>query len=107
MSLGTPFEGDSYTVSGFGLAPTLSDFDAVIVDMAHVGQFIRRLLDGEDLRDHSGNRIVITDGHYKAGEVSISELVSRRATEALQLLSRGGLLICILRPNVSYTIANK
>ena len=54
LSLGTPFEGDSYTVSGFGNAPTLSDFNAVIVDMAHIGEFFYGILHNENLRDHSG-----------------------------------------------------
>ena len=104
LSIGLELDGSSYESYGFADAPSLSDYDAVVVDLETVSELAFQARKGGQPLDRSGLPIVPTGNGNKAGEVSITEFLHRRKSEADTLMQNGGVLICFAYPSVSHVI---
>lgn len=106
LSIGFPVAGDLFDTGDFGDAPSLSNYDAVIVDLNEVSKFINSVaLSNGSYHDYSGRKIVNPGGNQpKVGEVPVSELVGRRGREARLLMENGGMLICSAIPLVTHKL---
>ena len=72
----------------------MSDYDAVIVDLSEVSNFVGHVSGGGEAKDHSGLPIKDSADENVAGVVGLTELISRRSREASILIQNGGILIC-------------
>ena len=84
--------------------PSLSNYDAVVVDLEAVSLFVAEVIRGVKHRDRSGLPISPSGDGNVAGEVPIAELLQRRKREADTLLQNGGVLICFAHPSVNHRI---
>lgn len=104
LSIGLELDGPSFESFGFEDAPSLSDYDAVVVDLQTVTEFVAAVIRGAKPLDRSELPIVSTGWPNSAGVVSISEFLERRHREANTLMDNGGVLICFAYPSVRFTI---
>ncbi|MBI2855758.1 MAG: hypothetical protein HYX93_02805, partial [Chloroflexi bacterium] len=107
LTIGIQFGEEAFDEYDFGDAPTLSNYHAVIVSISAVSTFIKDVTRGEDYRDSSGRRIVNKSHRDVPEELSLLQLVERRAEEALNLVANGGLIVIIVHPNVYHTLEGR
>ena len=58
VSIGSPLECGAFEVNEFGAAPTLSEYDAVVVDIEAISEFVPTTASGMSHLDGAGIRIV-------------------------------------------------
>ena len=100
LSIGLPPIGGPFEHHNFGSAPSISDYDAVVVDMHAVSSFIGEVIGPHTHRNASNVPITNSGTRNVPGQMSLAELVILRYTEARQLIKNGGLLICFAYPPV-------
>ena len=90
LSLGYPMPGvlvDNYNLLS---APSLFDYDAVVVDPRAAARYVEDVLAGAaEGRTFAGERIAVGS----SPGLSIEEILTRRAEEAHRLLDRGGVIV--------------
>ena len=104
LSIGLELDGRSFESWGLKDAPSLSNYDAVVVDLEAVSLFVAEVIRGVKHQDRSGLPISPSGDGNVAGEVPIAELLRRRKREADTLLQNGGVLICFAHPSVNHRI---
>ena len=102
LSLGFPLPGAPIDNHTFANAPTFFDYDAIVVDTAALSQLIEQVIEGkEEHTTRSGERVVNAQtGHRTIG---LADLLRDRQHETERLLARGGLVVCIMFPNVIHS----
>ena len=100
ITIGLPPIGGPFETADFGSAPSISDYDAVVVDMHSVSSFIGEVIGPYTHRNASNVPITNSGSRNVPGQMSLAELVILRYTEARQLIQNGGLLICFAYPPV-------
>ena len=100
LSIGYPLPDprvDNYTILN---APTLFDYDAVLVDPAGVSAAIQAVISGEGEMRSADDESVLNapGGPFTAG---LADALRGRLAEAEQLLARGGVILVIGQPNVA------
>jgi hypothetical protein len=99
LSLGVPLPNPQVDNYSFASAPTFFDYDAVVVDPVVLSQLI------EDVVDQTGEHAtaeqqLVVNGATNPLATGLADLLRRRQTETARLLARGGLIICLDRPDV-------
>ena len=88
---------DNHTVLN---APSITDYDAMLVDPESITTSVKQLLEGErPFNSHDGREVV--NGATTATQVSAADQLLRRAEEAQRFLEQGGTLFVIGRPNAT------
>ena len=100
LTIGLPPIGGPFETGDFGSAPSISDYDAVVVEMHSVSSFIGEVIGPHTHRNASNVPITNSGSRNAPGQMSLAELVILRYTEARQLIRNGGLLICFAYPPV-------
>ena len=102
LSLSFPLPGVPIDNHTFANAPTFFDYDAIVVDTAALSQLIEQVVDGsEEHTTRSGERVVNAQtGH---GKIGLADLLRDRQDETARLLARGGLVVCLMYPNVIHS----
>ena len=102
LSIGHPLPNrliDNHTIFN---APTLFDYDAIVVDTAALSQLIEQVVDGsEEHTTRSGERVV--NAQTGPGTIGLADLLRDRQDETIRLLAGGGLVVCIMYPNVIHS----
>ena len=88
---------DNHTVLN---APSLTDYDAALIDPEAITTAVQQLLEGERPFNAQDGRPVV-NGSTTATQVSAADQLLRRAEEAQRLLDQGGTLFVIGRPNAA------
>ena len=86
---------DNHTVLN---APSLTDYEAALIDPEAITGAVRQLLEGERPFNALDGRPVV-NGATTATQLSAADQLLRRADEAERFLEQGGLLLVIGRPN--------
>lgn len=86
---------DNHTILN---APSITDYDAVLIDPEAITTAVRQLLEGERPFNAQDGRSVV-NGATTATQVSAADQLQRRAEEAERFLEQGGTIFVIGRPN--------
>ncbi|MBH77202.1 MAG: hypothetical protein CL897_03105 [Dehalococcoidia bacterium] len=86
---------DNHTVLN---APSLTDYEAVLIDPEAITTAVQQLLEGERSFNSLDGRPVV-NGATTATQVSAADQLLRRTDEAQRFLEQGGALFVIGRPN--------
>ena len=102
LSLSFPLPGAPIDNHSFANAPTFFDYDAIVVDTAALSQLIEQVVDGsEEHATRSGERVV--NAQTGPGTIGLADLLRDRQDETTRLLAGGGLVVCIMYPNVIHS----
>jgi len=102
LTLGFPLPGTPIDNFDFASAPAFFDYDALIVDPRALSNLIEDVVGGnEELSTRSGD--TVTNGQTGPGTVALADLLRDRQDETSRLLGNGGLIVCILYPNVVHS----
>lgn len=98
LSLGVGLPGAPVDNHTFANAPTLFDYDAVVVDPHALSVLIGEIVGGgAEHQTSAGERVV--NGATGTDTVGLADLLRSRRDEAQRLLDRGGLAACFAYPN--------
>ncbi len=101
LVLGIPLPHITFDNYSFLSAPSLFDYDRIIVDMSAVSEAVDQARDGSpEHRTHSGQTVV--NGPSSTRTFSLAELLRLRRLEAERALARGGTVICLAYPDVAH-----
>lgn len=101
LSLGFPLPGVRVDNYSFLSAPSVFDYDAVVVDPSALGQLIEAVVAGaEEARAFSGD--CVRNGPAAPGQASLAELLERRRDEIALLLGNGGAVVCFACPATTH-----
>lgn len=93
---------DNYT---FVSAPSFFDYDALIVDPTGITRVVEDALrQSEELNTFVNQPVA--NAPTTPSTVGLAEQLLRRSDETARLLAQGGLVVCILRPNVLHNGVN-
>ena len=98
LVLGIPLPHITFDNYSFLSAPSLFDYDRVIVDMSALSEAVEQARDGSpEHRTHSGQTVV--NGPSSTRTFSLAEMLRLRRLEAERALARGGTLVCFAYPD--------
>lgn len=102
LSLGFPLPGASIDNHTFAGAPTFFDYDAIVVDTLSLSRLIEDIVESRDEHTtRSGERIV--NAQTGPDTVGLVDLLRDRQDETARLLANGGLVVCVVYPNVVHS----
>ena len=101
LVLGIPLPHITFDNYSFLSAPSLFDYDRIIVDMSALSEAVEQARDGSpEHRIHSGQAVV--NGPSSTRTFSLAELLRLRRLEAERALARGGIVVCLAYPDVAH-----
>ena len=101
LVLGIPLPHITFDNYSFLSAPSLFDYDRIIVDMSALSEAVEQGRDGSpEHRTHSGQTVV--NGPSSTRTFSLAELLRLRRLEAERALARGGTVVCLAYPDVAH-----
>lgn len=101
LVLGLPLPHLTFDNYSFLSAPSLFDYQRLVVDMAAASQVVREVVDGSgEHKTFGGQRVV--NGAGGATSFPLAELLRLRRLEAERLLARGGTIACIARADAPH-----
>ena len=101
LVLGIPLPHITFDNYSFLSAPSLFDYDQIIVDMSALSEAVEQARDGSpEHRTHSGQTVV--NGPSSTNTFSLVELLRLRRLEAERALARGGTVVCFAYPDVAH-----
>ncbi len=101
LVLGIPLPHITFDNYSFLSAPSLFDYDRIIVDMSALSEAVEQARDGSpEHRTHSGQTVV--NGPSSTRTFSLTELLRLRRLEAERALARGGIVVCLAYPDVAH-----
>ncbi|MCH8919334.1 MAG: hypothetical protein IIA23_01335 [Chloroflexi bacterium] len=101
LVLGIPLPHITFDNYSFLSAPSLFDYDQIIVDMSALSEAVEQARDGSpEHRTHSGQTVV--NGPSSTKTFSLVELLRLRRLEAERALARGGTVVCFAYPDVAH-----
>lgn len=101
LSLGFPLPGpqvDNYT---FLSAPSLFDYDAMVVDPHALSQLIEGVIDGS-IEATTFNDALVRNTPASPSDAALAELLLRRRDQTRMLLDNGGVIICFAHPATAH-----
>lgn len=99
LVVGTPLPHVSYDNYSFISAPSLGEYERLIVQMEAVSKVVDEVIDGStDHRSFGGQSV--SNQPTTVAAFGLPDLLAMRRREAERFLARGGLLICFVYPNV-------
>jgi hypothetical protein len=101
LVLGIPLPHVTFDNYSFLSAPSLFDYDRVIVEMSALSETISEVVAGSaEHKTHGG--LTIVNGPATATAFSLAELLRLRRLEAARLLARGGVIACFAYPDAAH-----
>ena len=101
LVLGIPLPHITFDNYSFLSAPSLFDYDRIIVDMSALSEAVEQARDGSaEHKTHSGQTVV--NGPSSTSTFSLAELLRLRRLEAERALARGGTVVCLTYPDVAH-----
>lgn len=101
LVLGIPLPHITFDNYSFLSAPSLFDYDRIIVDMSALSEAVEQARDGSpEHTTHSGQTVV--NGPSSTRTFSLAELLRLRRLEAERALARGGTVVCLAYPDVPH-----
>ncbi|MCH7998364.1 MAG: hypothetical protein IIA91_02645 [Chloroflexi bacterium] len=101
LVLGIPLPHINFDNYSFLSAPSLFDYDQIIVDMSALSEAVEQARDGSpEHNTHSGQTVV--NGPSSTKTFSLAELLRLRRLEAERALARGGTVVCLAYPDVAH-----
>lgn len=101
LVLGIPLPHLTFDNYSFLSAPSLFDYQRLVVDMPAVSQVVREVVDGAAEHKTFGGQAVV-NGAGGATAFPLAELLRLRRLEAERLLARGGTIACIACADVPH-----
>lgn len=99
LSLGVPMPGPQVDNHTFANAPAFFDYDALVADPAALSRLIEDVVAGAgEHKTRSDERVL--NGATEPDTIDLADLLRERQAQTARLLARGGLVVCIARPNV-------
>ena len=101
LVLGIPLPHITFDNYSFLSAPSLFDYDRIIVDMSALSEAVEQARDGSpEHRTRDGRTVV--NGPSSTTAFSLAELLRLRRLEAERALTRGGTVACLAYPDVAH-----
>lgn len=101
LVLGIPLPHVSFDNYSFLSAPSLFDYDRIVVEMSAISEAVEQVVDGSpDHKTHDGQAVV--NGPSGPRAFSLAELLRLRRLETERLLARGGIVVCLAQPDVAH-----
>ncbi|MDI6856784.1 MAG: hypothetical protein QME71_00485 [Dehalococcoidia bacterium] len=99
LSLGFALPNPSIDNYSFASAPSFFDYDALVVDPAALSRLIEEIAD--QAAEHASNAgEPLVNGATSPVAVGLADMLRRRQTETVRLLSKGGAIVCFAYPDV-------
>lgn len=99
LVLGIPLPHVSYDNHSFISAPSIGEYQRLIVNMEAVSKVVNEVVEGSTEHRNFGGQSV-SNQSTTATAFGLSDLLPMRRREAESFLARGGLLVCFVYPNV-------
>jgi hypothetical protein len=101
LVMGIPLPHVSFDNYSFLSAPSLSEYQCVIVEMEGVSRAVQGVLDGEgEQRTFTGQQVV--NGEASAAQFPLSQVLAMRQREATWALGRGAVVVCFAHPDARH-----
>ncbi len=102
LVLGIPLPHVSFDNHSLLSAPSLFDYERIIVEMSAVSDAVQQAVDGSpEQKTYAGQTIV--NGPTSAHTFSLAELLRLRRQEATRFLARAGIIACLAYPDVPHS----
>ncbi len=101
LVIGIPLPHVTFDSYSFLSAPSLFDYDRIVVEMSAVSDAVEQVIDGSaEQKTHGG--LPVVNGAGGPRTFSLAELLRLRRLEAERLLARGGVIVCFAYPDVAH-----
>lgn len=101
LVLGIPLPHVTFDNYSFLSAPSLFDYDRIVVEMSAISDAVGQVIDGSlEHKTHGGQAVVNGPSGPKA--FSLAELLRLRRLEAERLLAHGGIVVCLVHADVAH-----
>ncbi len=101
LVLGIPLPHITFDNYSFLSAPSLFDYDRIVVEMSAVSDTVQQVIEGSaEQKTHGG--LAVVNGASGPNTFSLAELLRLRRLEAERLLARGGIIVCFAYPDVAH-----
>ncbi len=101
LVLGIPLPHITFDNYSFLSAPSLFDYDRIVVEMSAVSDTVQQVIKGSaEQKTHGG--LPVVNGASDPNTFSLAELLRLRRLEAERALARGGIIVCFAYPDVTH-----
>jgi hypothetical protein len=101
LILGIPLPHVTFDNYSFLSAPSLFDYDRVVVEMSALSDAVEEVVAGSQEHHTFGGQTAV-NGTSGPSTFSLAELLRLRRLEAERLLARGGVVVCFAYPNIAH-----
>jgi len=101
LILGIPLPHVTFDNYSFLSAPSLFDYDRIVVEMSALSDAVEEVVSGSQEHQTFGGQTVV-NGPSAPRAFSLAELLRLRRLEGERLLARGGLVVCFTYPDVGH-----
>ncbi len=99
--LGTPLPHLTFDNYSFLSAPSLFDYERMIVEMSAISDVVEQVVSGStEHKTHGGQTVV--NGPAEPATFSLAQLLRLRRLEAERFLDRGGVVVCLAYPDAAH-----
>ncbi|HEY5640533.1 MAG TPA: hypothetical protein VIW01_10830 [Dehalococcoidia bacterium] len=102
LVIGIPLPNASFDNASFLSAPSFSDYTRLFIDPAAASRVIDEAAQGTAVHQTYGGQAIVS-GEGSSFAFGLSELLEMRRREAVRLLERGGLIVCLGYPDAVHT----
>lgn len=100
LSIGYPLPHPSVDNASVFSAPSLFDYDAMVIDPAGLSRAVQGVLD-QSAEAMTVADLPVINGPGSPLAIGLADILKARAAEAERLLARGGVIIVVAQPNVA------
>ena len=101
LILGIPLPHITFDNYSFLSAPSLFDYDRVVVEMSALSDAVEEVVAGSQEHRTFGSQTVV-NGPSGPRTFSLAELLRLRRLEGERLLARGGVVVCFAHPDIAH-----
>ncbi len=101
LILGLPLPHVTFDNYSFLSAPSLFDYDRMVVEMSALSDAVEEVVGGSQEHHTFGGQTVV-NGPTGPRTFSLAEVLKLRGLEAERLLARGGLVVCFAYPDIPH-----
>jgi hypothetical protein len=101
LILGLPLPHVTFDNYSFLSAPSLFDYDRMVVEMSALSDAVEEVVRGSQEHHTFGGQTVV-NGPSGPRTFSLAEVLRLRRLEAERLLARGGLMVCFAYPDIPH-----
>ncbi|HUF53573.1 MAG TPA: hypothetical protein VMR52_07350 [Dehalococcoidia bacterium] len=101
LILGPALPNVSFDNASFLSAPSLSEYQRLLIDPLAASQAIDEVVNGTGAHQTFGGQAIV-NGEASSHAFSLPELLAMRRRETERMLERGGLIICFAHPDAAH-----